>query len=389
MRWTIGAALALWALGTAAAAAPKTAPAKKVPPPPAEPVACVVEVADTGTELAALDADKAWPPASMTKMMTVLLALEDVRDGRHTLAEPVQASARAERTGGSQIYLKQGETMTLGDLLAAAMIPSANDAAVAIAEHLAGSVEAFVERMNARARALGLTGTEFHSPNGLPPPPGQPSDMTTARDLARLGRELMRFPDAMHWAGTIQYWLRNGTFVVKNTNQLLTAFPGATGLKTGHTWAAGFSLTASADRGGLPLVAVVLGLPSRQASFAAAERLLAEAYAQHRILQAAKGGTPVATVAVDGGTEASVTAIARDDLRLVVPVSDVVVEPRLPRRVHAPVTRRQRLGKLVVRRGAERFGSVPLVADGEVESIGWLAWLASWVRSGPAVASPR
>jgi serine-type D-Ala-D-Ala carboxypeptidase (penicillin-binding protein 5/6) len=336
-----------------------------------------------------MDGDKAWPPASMTKMMTVLLALEDVRDGRHTFAEPVQASARAERTGGSQIYLKTGETMTLGDLLAAAMIPSANDAAVAIAEHLAGSVEAFVDRMNARARALGLTGTEFHSPNGLPPPPGQPSDMTTARDLARLGRELMRFPDAMHWAGTTQYWLRNGTFVVKNTNRLLKGFPGATGLKTGHTWAAGFSLTASADRGGLPLVAVVLGLPSREASFAAAERLLDDAYAQHRILQAAKGGTPVATVAVDGGTEASVTAIARDDLRLVVPVSDVVVEQRLPRRVHAPVTRRERLGKLIVRRGAERFGSVPLVAAGEVESIGWLAWLASWVRSGPAVASPR
>jgi D-alanyl-D-alanine carboxypeptidase len=136
-------------------------------------------------------------------------------------------------------------------------------------------------------------------------------------------------------------------------------------------------------------VAVVLGLPSRQASFAAAERLLDEAYTQHRILQAARGGTPVATVAVDGGTEASVTAIARDDLRLVVPVSDVVVEQRLPRRVRAPVTRRERLGKLIVRRGAERFGSVPLVAGGEVESIGWLAWLASWVRSGPAVASPR
>src|SRR4029077_6608996 len=105
MRWTIGAALALWAVGTAATATSRAAPARKPPPPPAVPVACVVEVADTGTELAATDADKAWPPASMTKMMTVLLALEDVRDGRHTLAETVQASTRAERTGGSQIYL--------------------------------------------------------------------------------------------------------------------------------------------------------------------------------------------------------------------------------------------------------------------------------------------
>src|SRR5262245_65171330 len=192
MRWTIGAALVLWGGGTTAV--PKAAPVTKAPPRPVERAAWVVEVADTGAELAAMDADKAWPPASMTKMMTVLLALEDVRDGRHTLSEPVQASARAERTGGSQIYLRTGETMTLGDMLAAAMIPSANDAAVAIAEHLAGSVEAFVERMNARARALGLTGTEFHSPTGLPPPPGQPSDMTTAPDLARLDPDLTPLP---------------------------------------------------------------------------------------------------------------------------------------------------------------------------------------------------
>lgn len=389
MRRTIGAAVALLAVSTTVTAAPKALPPKKVPAPPAEPVASVVEVVDTGMELAGSQSDKPWPPASMTKMMTVLLALEDVRDGRHTLAEPVQASARAAKTGGSQIFLTQGETMTLGEMLSAAMIPSANDAAVAIAEHLAGSVEAFVDRMNARARALGLAGTEFHSPNGLPPPPGQQPDMTTAHDLARLGRELMRFPDAMRWAGTTREWLRNGTFVVKNTNRLLGTFPGATGLKTGHTWSAGFSLTASATRGDLSLVAVVLGLPSRQSSFEAAERLLDEAYARNRVLRAATAGAPVAAVAVDGGTEASVTAVARDDLRLVVPVNDVVVETRLPRRIAAPVTRRQRVGKVIVRRGAERFGSVTLVADGEVGSTGWLAWLASWVRSGPAVAGQR
>jgi D-alanyl-D-alanine carboxypeptidase (penicillin-binding protein 5/6) len=389
MRWTIGAALALWVVGTAVAAAPKATPPRKLPPPPPEPVASVVVVADTGLELAASEPDKPWPPASMTKMMTVLLALEDVRDGRHTLAEPVHVSARAARTGGSQVFLAEGEIFPLGDLLAAAMIPSANDAAVAIAEHLAGSVEAFVERMNARARALGLASTIFHSPNGLPPPPGQQPDMTTAHDLARLARELMRFPDAMRLAGTTEARLRNGTFVIHNTNHLLGSFPGATGLKTGHTWAAGFSLTASATRGDLSLVAVVLGLPSRPASFATAARLLDEAYARHRVLLAATGGAPVAAVAVDGGTEASVTAVARDDLRLVVPVNDVVVETRLPRRVPAPVTRRQRLGKVIVRWGAERFGSVPLVAEGEVASVGWLAWLTSWARSGRAVAGQR
>src|SRR5262245_50889243 len=138
MRRTIGAALMLLAASMAAIAAPKAPQHKKAPAPPAEPVASVVEVADTGTELAGAQIDKPWPPASMTKMMTVLLALEDVRDGRHTLAEPVEASARAAKTGGSQIFLVQGETMTLGEMLSAAMMPSADDAAVGIVEDRGG-----------------------------------------------------------------------------------------------------------------------------------------------------------------------------------------------------------------------------------------------------------
>src|SRR5262249_9875707 len=205
----------------------------------------------------------------------------------------------------------------------------------------------------------------------------------------RLARELMRFPDAMRWAGTTQAWLRNGTLVVKNTNQLLHGFPGATGLKTGHTWSAGFSLTATATRGDLSLVAVVLGLPSRRASFATAARLLEAASPRTGVRRGATAGARVRAIAVDGGTEPSVTAVARDDLRLVVPVNDVVVETRLPRRISAPVTRRQRVGKVIVRRGPERFGSVTLVSDGEVASTGWLAWLGGWARSDRAVAGQR
>lgn len=373
--------------GSAASVPPAAKPATPVEHPPAEPVAYYVLAADTGTVLAAKDADRQWPPASMAKMMTVLLALEQVGAGKHTLAEPVPVSARAASTGGSQVYLRNGETLPLGDLLAAVMIPSANDAAVAVAEHLAGSVEAFVRRMNARAYALGLTRTTFRTPSGLPPEAGKEPDLSTARDLARLARALMRHPAALLWAGSVEAPFRNGALVMRNTNHLLTRFAGLTGLKTGHTTAGGFSLTASATRGDFTLVAVVLGLSTRRASFDAATSLLSDAFDRYRVLVAAHRGVPVGTVPVSGGTEGSIKAVPTSDLRLVVPRADerrLSVEARIPRQVSAPVAARQALGTLVVRRGDEQLGSVPVVSDADVASAGWLAWL--W-PSGTAVAA--
>src|SRR6266481_4810547 len=167
----------------------------------AAPVAFVVMDADSGTILAERDAHKRWPPASMAKMMTVLLAMERVRDGALALDTPVRTSAWASRIGGSQVYLAEGETFPLGELLKAVMVASANDAAVAVAEHIAGSTSAFVELMNARARALELSDTTFQSVHGLPPAKGQTPDLTSAHDLAILGRALMAFPEIMQWAG--------------------------------------------------------------------------------------------------------------------------------------------------------------------------------------------
>lgn len=371
-------------------AAPRPGPAKEPPQAlasPTEPIAYCVVAADTDTELAAHDADRQWPPASMAKMMTVLLALEQVHAGKHTLAESVAVSAHAAQQGGSQVFLKSGETFPLGELLAAAMIPSANDAAVAVAEHLAGSTDAFVRRMNGRARALGMTRTVYRSVNGLPPEPGHEPDLTTARDLVRVARELMQYPEALGWSGTREAPFRHGTFTMKNTNALLSRFAGATGLKTGHTWAAGFSLTASATRGDLTLVAVVLGLPTRPASVAAATRLLGDAFDRYRMLVAARPGVAVGTVPVTGGVEGSVKALPLRELRVVVPRSDerqVVVEPRIPRAVAAPVAAQQPLGDLVVRRGADELARVPVMADARVDAAGWLAWLWPAGRSAEA-----
>ncbi|HKA28570.1 MAG TPA: D-alanyl-D-alanine carboxypeptidase family protein [Candidatus Binatia bacterium] len=398
MRWT-GAVLMLGMLGATAMAAERAPARAKTATHPArasgrvdqtrtspqqgpasavEPHGYYVLAADTGTELGAGDPDKQWPPASMTKMMTVLLALEQVRAHKHSLTEPVHVSARAATTGGSQVYLKAGETFSLGELLSAVMIPSANDAAVAVAEHLAGSTEAFVRRMNARARGLGMTRTVYHSPNGLPPEQGKEPDLSTARDLAHLARRLMQFPEALQWSGTVEAPFRGGTFKMHNTNHLLTSFAGATGLKTGHYGAAGFSVTGTATRGDLTLVAVVLGAPSHAGCFDIARRLLGDAFDRYRVVVAARPGVSVGTVPVTGGAEGSVKAIPVGELRLVVPRADerqLVIEPRIPRSLFAPVLLQQQLGEVVVRRGDEALGRVKVVADAAVDSAGWLGWL--------------
>lgn len=346
-----------------------------------EPVAYVVVDADTGTVLAEKDAHRRWPPASMTKMMTVLLAMERVRDGSLSLDEPIPVSAWASRIGGSQVYLAPGESFPLGEMLKAVMIASANDAAAAIAERIAGSTTAFVELMNARARELGLADTTYQSVHGLPPAAGQTDDLTSAHDLARLGRELMPFPEVMRWAGTSTAGFRNDTLQMSNTNHLVRTYPGATGLKTGYHREAGFCVTASASRSDMNVIAVVLGLPTKQGSFQEAARLMNEAFATYRMVAPARRGAPVETIPVAGGAAENVQAIALDDLRVLVKRSEdrgVQVEARVPRLLQAPVRGRQPLGEVVVRRGDQELGRVGVVADREVAATGWLSWL--WNR---------
>ena len=353
------------------------------------PVAYLVMDADGGTVLAERDSHKRWPPASMTKMMTVLIAMERVRSGANSLDEPVRTSAWASRIGGSQVYLAEGETFSLGEMLKAVMIHSANDAAVAVAEHIAGSSAAFVELMNARAKQLGLADTTYQSPHGLPPGPGQTADLTSAHDLAVLARELMRFPEVMTWAGTAEAPFRNGTLQMQNTNHLVRTYEGATGLKTGFYREAGFSVTATAKRNELNVIAVVLGVPTKQGCFGEATRLMNEAFAGYRMVAPAHRGASVGDVPISGGVEEHVAAVAVDDLHVLVKRADdksVVVEARIPRLIPAPVHRRQPLGEIVIRRGAEELGRVAVVADRDVPATGWLSWY--WNRGLSASTTP-
>jgi D-alanyl-D-alanine carboxypeptidase (penicillin-binding protein 5/6) len=325
----------------------------------------------------------------MTKMMTVLLAMERVRDGSMSLDDPVPVSPWASRIGGSQVYLAEGETFPLGEMLKAIMIASANDASVAVAEKIAGSSAAFVDLMNARASALGLADTTYHSPHGLPPAAGQKADMTSAHDLAVLGRELMRFPEIRRWGGTASAGFRGDSLQMANTNHLVRTYEGCTGLKTGYYREAGFSVTATATRADLNLIAVVLGVPTKRGCFTETARLMNEAFATYRVVAPARRGVAVGQIPVAGGDGEVVQAVAVDDLRILVKRAEdkgIVTEARIPRLIQAPVRRRQPLGEMVVRRGDQELGKVAVVAENEVAATGWLSWL--WNRSLSSSTTP-
>jgi serine-type D-Ala-D-Ala carboxypeptidase (penicillin-binding protein 5/6) len=233
---------------------------------------------ETGKTLFADNADAVVYPASVLKLMNLLVILERVEQGTLRLDEMVQVTREAAKTGGSQVYLDPKEQFPLEDLLYALMVQSANDAAVALATHIAGSKEGFVALMNQKAEALGMKSTHFYSVHGLPPSEGQKPDQTTARDLSILCRELARRPDALQYTGTKEKGFRENTFIMRNHNHLLGEVDGCDGFKTGFFDAAGFSIAATAKRGGVRIIAVVMGSKDRKVRDAKAKELLAKGF---------------------------------------------------------------------------------------------------------------
>ena len=225
-------------------------------------VGAIVVEADSGKVLFEDNADGTSYPASVLKMMTLLITLDNIERGTLHLEDNVTATREAALTGGSQVYLCEREVMTLDDMLYALMIQSANDAAVALAVHIAGSKPAFVELMNERAQEIGMKHTHFASPHGLPPARGQQPDVTTARDMSLLARVLLKHPTALRYTSTHQHSIRNGRFMMRSHNHLLNTFRGCDGLKTGYTYAGGYSIAATAVRDGIRVVVVVLSSDS-------------------------------------------------------------------------------------------------------------------------------
>jgi D-alanyl-D-alanine carboxypeptidase (penicillin-binding protein 5/6) len=325
----------------------------------------------TGQILFEQEIHKPWPPASLTKMMLMLIVMEKMRQGALSLGDPVEVSAWASKIGGSQVYLKQGEVFTLEEMMKAVVIHSANDATEAVAERIAGDAAAFVGMMNQRAKELGLKETKYFNVHGLPPEKGQPSDVTSAYDAAVLARELLKYPDVLKWASTVKGDFREGKFILENTNHLIGKLPGADGIKTGSYHEAGFNLAATAERDGLRLIAVTLGSPTGKIRFREAARLLNMGFNNYKMFTVMKAGEAVAQeIRVKGGKINVLRAVAGSPAQVLVVRSaakEVKSSIQLNNPVWAPLKKGDKLGELTVTLGDKSLGKFTLISDQDIE----------------------
>ncbi|MBI4632436.1 MAG: D-alanyl-D-alanine carboxypeptidase [Deltaproteobacteria bacterium] len=241
-------------------------------------IGAIVVDAVNGRVLFNDNADSSGYPASVTKLMDLLIILEKVREGTLAVTDKVTVTAEAVKVGGSQAYLREHETFSLEELLYALMVKSANDVAVALAVHVAGSPEAFVQLMNRKAQQLGMAATHFHSVHGLSPGRGLPRDVSTARDLSLLAAAVLKYPDALRYTSTKRHAFRNGTVTMRNHNRLLGVVEGCDGLKTGYFAEAGYSIAATAQRQDERIIVVVLGSRSLQMRDIKTRELLAKGF---------------------------------------------------------------------------------------------------------------
>jgi D-alanyl-D-alanine carboxypeptidase (penicillin-binding protein 5/6) len=336
----------------------------------------------TGRVLFEDNADTPVPTASMAKMMTLLIAMEEIRNGNLHYDTPVTISANASRMGGSQVYLRAGSVWPMKNLIIATMVHSANDAAMAIAEKIAGSGESFADLMNARAEELGLKNSRFFDPHGLPATDPGMNDVMSARDLAKLGAELMKHPFMRQLAVIPEMGFRNGTLEkIYNPNRLLKFYEGTTGIKTGYSGPAGFSVTASAKRNNMELIAVVTGAKTSRgpdSSFEIAARLLNRAFLNYKMVTPVKQGAVVAQAPVNDGRAKSVPVMAPTDVKALVKRGEEkgVSVKFNGGAVAAPVKRGQRVGTIVVQRGNQTLATMPAVAAQDVPKEPW--WKAFW-----------
>ena len=329
--------------------------------------ALLMDVA-TGTVLYEQNPHEKLPPASVTKVMTMLLIMEAISDGRLKWEDTVTASETAAAKGGSQIYLKEGETMTVKDMLKSIAVSSANDCACAMAEHLCGSEAAFVEKMNQRAKELGMEDTHFVNCTGLDDGPEGKEHLTSAHDIALMSRQLLKYhPQITEFTTIWMDTVRSGQFGLSNTNKLVRFYNGATGLKTGFTAAAGYCLSASAQREELQLIAVVMGSETSKDRFNACKALLDFGFANYALAQPE---IKTLSVPVKLGQAKTVNAVPGQDSQLLIEKAQkgsISVTTELADTVTAPVSKGQRLGTTTIRVGEQILAQIPLVAENTVQ----------------------
>lgn len=338
----------------------------------AAPSAVLMEAA-TGTVLYEKDAHTPLPPASVTKIMTLLLVMEALDAGRIGWDDTVTASEAAAAKGGSQVYLEAGEQMSLQEMLKSVVVVSANDCATALAEHVAGSEAAFVELMNRRAQELGMENTHFVNCTGLDDEPDAETHLTTAYDIALMSRELLKHDEIRDYTTIWTDSVRNGEFGLANTNKLVRFYQGTTGLKTGYTSAAGHCLSASAERDGVEFIAVVLHCATSGERFQAAKQLLDYGFANYTLAQP-DPETEIPPVPVVLGTEEAIVPVPDNDDPVLIEkgqAAGITTRVEVADQVRAPVEAGQRLGTLTLQSDGAPLAAIPLVAPEAVPRRTW------------------
>ena len=339
--------------------------------------------ADSGTVLFEQNSHDKLPPASVTKIMTMLLIMEAVDRGQISLDDMVTISERAASMGGSQMYMEPGEQHNLETLMMGIAVCSANDGCVAAAEYHSGSVEIFVENMNKRAAELGMKDTNFVNTNGLP----VANHYTSAYDIALMSKELIKYKKTQDW---FNIWMTNITVGLEgkkqtelgltNTNRLIKIYPGANGIKTGFTQEAGYCLSGSATKGDLTLIAVILGSTTSKARFAEASKLLDYGFANYDTVKLAEKGEPMGAVIIEKGSPNMVNAVAPENISILVKKGDkdaVSGEITFNKSIYAPISMGDNIGELIVYKQDNEIGRYPLVAE---ESVNQASFFQIYIR---------
>lgn len=360
--------------------------------PSKEVASAVVDLAPNATSAVLLDADSGTvlfeknshtklPPASITKIMTMLLVIEAIDSGKITMADKVRTSENAAKMGGSQIFLEVGEEMSVEEMLKGVAMASGNDASVALAEKLAGTETAFVELMNKRAQELGMVNTHFMNSNGLP----VADHYSSAHDIAIVSRELLKHEQILNFTGKYQDYLRKNSekpFWLVNTNKLVRFYPGADGIKTGYTSEAKFCLSASASRDGMRVIAVIMGAPSTKVRNAEVSQMLDYAFNTYKKFVVVPENTELGQLNIERGKQSKVNIVTTEQISVVLPrgsnVTDIHYDLDMDETVHAPVTKNQPIGKLIIYHKDEIVKEYEIVSP---ESIGKSNWFDLLKRS--------
>lgn len=345
--------------------------------------------ASTGDILYEQNSDEKLPPASITKIMTLLLIYEAERDGKIKWDDKVTVSQHAASMGGSQVFLEEGETQTAADMTKCIAIASANDAAVAMAEYIGGSEDGFVELMNSRAKELGMDNTEFKNACGL----DTEGHITTAKDIALMSKELIKnFPDIIKytttWQDTINHTTRKGTteFGLTNTNKLIRWYDGATGLKTGSTGNAKYCLSATTDKNGMELIAVIMAAPDNKSRFSEAIKLLDYGYANYAVVSGAKKGDSAGEIPVSKGEHETVLLEVSEDINAMIQKggSEPEIVYELTESLQAPIEKGVKAGEAVYMLDGQVIAKADVITSEAVEraSLPTVAerLLKSWCR---------